>query len=334
MDRKPILSVRDLSVDFPFKGTGIRREKGRVQALRGVSFDLQKGECLGIVGESGSGKTTLVRALLRLVEPTEGDVHFQGASLGKLEREGLREFRKKAQIVFQDPFGSLNPRLRAGSMLEEILKVHGLVESSEGRRHRAEELLGLVGLHPSHAGRYPHEFSGGQRQRLGIARALSVEPDLLILDEPVSALDLSVQAQILNLLMGLREMLGLTVILVAHDLAVVRQMADRVAVLYGGRIVELSPVESLFEAPRHPYTRALMYAADPERAANRGLTDWEAEPGEPFSPLHPPAGCEFHPRCPHPEKDLGCASQAPELRALSQECEVACWKETASPNRG
>lgn len=334
MDPRTILSVKELAVDFPWRGKGIRSEKGTFKALRGVSFDLLEGECLGIVGESGSGKTTLARALLRLVEPSGGSVRFRDTQVGELERDGLREFRKKAQIVFQDPFGSLNPRLRAGAMLEEILRVHNLVDSRSQAHGRAEELLGLVGLHPSHATRYPHEFSGGQRQRLGIARALSVEPDLLILDEPVSALDLSVQAQILNLLLELKENLGLTVILVAHDLAVVRQMADRVAVFYGGRIVEISPVGALFDEPRHPYTRALMYAADPERAGNRGWSNWEANPGEPPSPLHPSTGCDFEPRCPHPEKDAGCVGEAPELRPISKQCEVACWKETGSPEGG
>jgi ABC-type glutathione transport system ATPase component len=220
-----------------------------------------EGENLAVVGESGSGKTTLARCLLRLVEPTAGEVWFRGVDVLTMTASELLDFRRKAQIVFQDPFGSLNPRLRAGPMLEEVLRVHREAESPEKRRARVDQLLDLVGLHHSHYDRYPHEFSGGQRQRLGIARALSVEPQLLVLDEPVSALDLSVQAQILNLLKNLQETLSLTLILVAHDLAVVRHVADRVAVMKEGRIVELAPTPDLFEAPSHQYSRRLLEAA-------------------------------------------------------------------------
>jgi oligopeptide/dipeptide ABC transporter ATP-binding protein len=292
-----------------------------------VSFDLREGDCLAVVGESGSGKTTLARSLLRLVQPTGGEVLFRGVDVLSMISDELLAFRKKAQIVFQDPFGSLNPRLRAGPMLDEILRVHGHGASFGAREERVSELLELVGLHPSHAGRYPHEFSGGQRQRLGIARALSVEPELLILDEPVSALDLSVQAQILNLLRDLQLRLALTVILVAHDLAVVRQMADRVAVMYGGKIVEISPVGALFEEPAHPYTRGLLEAANPVGASARGGGSWELLPGEAPSPIRPPVGCALNPRCPHPEKDRECVDSSPELRGLTPGREVACWKE-------
>jgi len=265
-----LLSVRELTHHFAPRKGWRAGEKGSIQALRGVSFDLRESECLAVVGESGSGKTTLARSLLRLVQPTGGEVLFRGVDVLAMTSEELLAFRRKVQIVFQDPFGSLNPRLRAGPMLDEILRVHGHRASSGAREERVVELLQLVGLHPIHAGRFPHEFSGGQRQRLGIARALSVEPELLILDEPVSALDLSVQAQILNLLRDLQERLALTVILVAHDLAVVRQMADRVAVMYGGKIVEISPVGALFQEPAHPYTRGLLEAANPVGVSDRG----------------------------------------------------------------
>jgi ABC-type glutathione transport system ATPase component len=232
--------------------------EGVLEVLRDVSFELVSGECLAIVGESGSGKTTLARCVLRLIEPRAGQVLFRGRSVLKMSPKELREFRQRAQIVFQDPFGSLNPRFRAGAMLEEVLKVHGLMGSEGDRRGEANRLLELVGLSARLRERYPHELSGGQRQRLGIARALSVSPELLVLDEPVSALDLSVQAQILNLLQGLQARLSLTLILIAHDLAVVRYLADRVAVFRSGEIVELSPVEELFEAPSHPYSRGLL----------------------------------------------------------------------------
>jgi oligopeptide/dipeptide ABC transporter ATP-binding protein len=250
-----------------------------------------------------------------------------------MRSEELLAFRRRGQIVFQDPFGSLNPRLRAGPMLDEILKVHGHSASIGIRRERVAELLRLVGLHPSHAERYPHEFSGGQRQRLGIARALSVGPEFLILDEPVSALDLSVRAQILNLLRDLQARLALTIILIAHDLTVVRQVADRVAVMYGGKIVEISPVRALFETPAHPYTRGLLSAADPEGAMAGGGDGWEPLPGEGPSPIRPPDGCVFHSRCPHPDKDADCAERRPELSELPPGREVACWKKNLDADR-
>jgi ABC-type oligopeptide transport system ATPase subunit len=257
-EQGPLLSVRELVHDFAPRRGGRGGSKGNIRAVRGITFDLYEGECLAVVGESGSGKTTLARCILRLIQPTGGEVLFRGTDVLDMPPDELLAFRKKAQIVFQDPFGSLNPRLRAGPMLEEILQVHGRADSVEDRKERVDSLLELVGLHPSHRERYPHEFSGGQRQRLGIARALSVEPELLVLDEPVSALDLSVQAQILNLLKDLQEHLSLTVLMVAHDLAVVGQMADRVAVMYRGKIVELSSVQKLFDAPSHPYTLGLL----------------------------------------------------------------------------
>lgn len=256
-DRQSLLSVRNLTHSFVARG-GPRARSRRVRALADISFDVTTGECLGVVGESGSGKTTLARCLLRLVEPEGGEIHYRGKNVLAMSPLELRAFRRKAQIVFQDPFGSLNPRIRAGSMLEEVLLVNGKGDLRRARKKAAERLFELVGLHLSLWDRFPHELSGGQRQRLGIARALSVDPEFLVLDEPVSALDLSVQAQILNLLQDLQDRLSLTLVFVAHDLAVVRHVADRVAVLHRGRIVELSPAPDLFEAPSHPYTRSLL----------------------------------------------------------------------------
>jgi oligopeptide transport system ATP-binding protein len=299
----------------------------RAKALREVSFDLYEGECLGLVGESGSGKTTLARAILRLVEPTGGEVLFRGANVLTMTPPELLAFRRKAQIVFQDPFGSLNPRIRAGSVLDEILRVHGGPRTGPGRQEKVAELLQLVGLHTSHAVRYPHELSGGQRQRLGIARALTVEPELLVLDEPVSALDLSVQAQILNLLADLRKRLSLSVILIAHDLGVVRQVADRVAVMYGGRIVETSPVDELFQGPAHPYTRALLEAAAPGLLAGSREVVWNLLPGDFPDSIGSSGGCSLYPRCPHPGKDRRCREEEPELTGLAPGRDVACWEE-------
>jgi oligopeptide/dipeptide ABC transporter ATP-binding protein len=244
-----------------------------------------------------------------------------------MARDDLQAFRRKAQIVFQDPFGSLNPRLRAGSMLEEILKVHGRGSTPEARKEGVVKLLGLVGLHPGHARRYPHEFSGGQRQRLGIARALSVEPEFLILDEPVSALDLSVQAQILNLLRGLQERLSLTMLLVAHDLSVVRQVADRIAVMYLGKILETAPTDELFGNPRHPYTRGLLVAADPGGKESPESEAWALLPDELPSPPRPSVGCGFYPRCRHPARNRECTLRSPELAGPPLAPRVACWKE-------
>ena len=327
-----------------------------MQALRGVSLDLHRGECLAVVGESGSGKTTLARAILLLIRPIGGRVVFRGRDVLEMRPGELREFRRKAQIVFQDPFGSLNPRLRAGAMLEEVLKVHGGPSGAERRRERVLDLLRLVGLSERHVGRFPHEFSGGQRQRLGIARALSVDPELLVMDEPVSALDLSARAQVLTLLKDLQERLSLTVLLVAHDLSVVRQVADRVALLYAGTVVESAPVGDLFADPLHPYTRGLMAAADPwgtilpqghvvageimgaatsgpsptatgtlAIAAGGGGT-WGLVPGESPSPTRPPEGCVFYPRCPHPRKDEECILASPGLAEVRGVRRVACWK--------
>ena len=318
----PLLEVRDLVKHFPVRRSAFGRTRGHVRAVDGVSFDLWRGETLGLVGESGCGKSTTGRALLRLIEPTSGEVRFDGQDVRALDREGLRALRRRAQLVFQDPVGSLNPRLSVGAMLEEALTVHGL--GGPNRRDRAVELLEQVGLSADHIDRYPHEFSGGQRQRLGIARALSVEPDLLVLDEPVSALDVSVQAQVINLLADLQAKLDLTYLFIAHDLALVEHVSDRVAVMYLGRVVELASARELYTSPRHPYTHALLSAVPrPDPTARRARERIVLE-GDVPSPIDPPAGCPFHPRCPNPAKDTRCRALAPTLTADARGGLVAC----------
>lgn len=330
----PFLTVRDLVHQYPGRGAFGRGRSAPIQALRGVSFQLEQGECLAIVGESGSGKTTLARSLVRLVEPAGGQVLFRGVDVLSMSRLELRTFRRKAQIVFQDPSGSLNPRLRARSVLEEVLKLNGEYSERGSVRARVEELLRIVGLTPSHAERFPHEFSGGQRQRLAIARALSVDPELLVLDEPVSALDLSVQAQILSLLEELRKHLDLSLVFVTHDLGVVRQVADRVAVMYEGRLVEVSPVEALFARPSHPYTRALLAATGPVNTGGSVWGDWTLPSRESVDRSEPRNGCPLHPRCRHPGKDQECLEGMPELKCLSPGRQVSCWKEGLGGNGG
>jgi len=318
-----VLSVRDLHLEFGEESP--RRGKRRIHALRGVDLDLFPGECLALVGESGCGKTTLARAVLGLVRPSRGSVRFRGEDVGAFSRRELMAYRRKVQIVFQDPFGSLNPRLRAGQMLDEVLKVHSAGLTPSARGDRVESLLSMVGLRPEAARRYPHEFSGGQRQRLGIARALSVEPEVLILDEPVSALDLSVQAQILNLLADLRDTLELTYLFSTHDLSVVRQVADRVGVIYLGEVVEMGPVAGVLEDPQHPYARGLLAAAVAQEDPAREKAIWSILPGEPPDPSAPPTGCAFHPRCPHPSKGPRCRASSPSLEPLAPGREAACW---------
>ena len=326
----PLVAVRDLHKHFPIRQGVFGRVAGHVRAVDGVTFDVHRGETLGLVGESGSGKTTTGRALLRLLEPTSGTVAFDGIDVGGLDGEGLRALRRRAQIVFQDPFASLNPRMTVGAALTEVLRVHRLAAGHAARR-RVDELLDIVGLSPGHASRYPHEFSGGQRQRIGIARALSVEPDFIVCDEPVSALDVSVQAQVLNLLARLQAELGIAYLFIAHDLSVVEHVSDRVAVMYLGRIVELAPAEALYRDPRHPYTRALLSAVPkPEPRAARDRIVLE---GDVPDPSDPPPGCPFHPRCPHPDKDEECRSRIPPLVRIGQGHTVACVKE-APPGPG
>jgi oligopeptide/dipeptide ABC transporter ATP-binding protein len=318
----PLVAVRDLRVHFPVRAGTFGRAREHVRAVDGVSFDLWRGETLGLVGESGCGKSTTGRALLRLLEPTAGDIHFDGRDVRAMGHDELRRFRRRAQLVFQDPFGSLNPRLSVGAMLEEVLAVHGLGGSN--RRERAVQLLERVGLRAEHIDRYPHEFSGGQRQRLGIARALSVEPEFLVLDEPVSALDVSVQAQVVNLLQDLQAELGLTYLFIAHDLALVEHVSDRVAVMYLGRIVELADARDLYRGPRHPYTRALLSAVprpNPEGRSKRRRIVLE---GDVPSPIVPPPGCPFHPRCWHTAKDDACRITIPSLERPAEGHRVAC----------
>ncbi len=293
---EPLLEVAGLTRHYEVKrGLVFSRAAGVVRAVDGVSFKLERGETLALVGESGCGKSTTARLVLRLIEPTAGSVWFEGVDITAMTGEPLRALRKRMQIVFQDPFASLNPRMTVGDILEEPLIVHGIGDAAS-RQARVADLLRLVGLADYHAQRYPHEFSGGQRQRIGIARALAVEPALIVCDEPVSALDVSVQAQVINLLKDLQRQLGLSYLFIAHDLAVVKHMADRVAVMYLGQIVEIGPAAAMFANPRHPYTRTLL-AAIPRPDPRRDRAHVVAT-GDVPSPMNPPDGCRFHTRCP------------------------------------
>jgi oligopeptide transport system ATP-binding protein len=335
MSREPLLEVRNLKKHFPVERRGPGRTRQWAKAVDGVSFDVFPGETLGLVGESGCGKTTTGRAILRLVEPTGGEIRFQGQDVRAMNERELRALRRRAQIVFQDPFSSLNPRRTVGDALLEVLRVHGLGGDAVGRRRRALELLELVGLRPEDMDGYPHEFSGGQRQRIGIARALSVEPDFLVCDEPVSALDVSVQAQVLNLLKDLQAELGLTYLFIAHDLRVVEHMSDRVAVMYLGRIVEIGPAERLYRAPLHPYTRALLSAVPRPEPTDRRRGDRIVLTGDVPSPISPPRGCPFHPRCWFPDKDEACLRGVPPLEgeAGGSGHAVRCVKTGGSTDR-
>jgi len=319
----PLLDVTDLTVHFTRRTGFFGSRRETVQAVSGVSLAIGRRETLGLVGESGCGKTTLARAVLRLVEKTSGTVRFDGQDLFALAPEELRRMRRRLQIVFQDPYASLNPRMTIGRAIREGLTIHKLAEGAAADR-RVRELLEEVGLSADAADVYPHEFSGGQRQRAGIARALAVEPELLVCDEPVSALDVSVQAQVLNLLMDLQARRGLSYLFISHDLAVVRHVAPRVAVMYLGRIVEEGPAEELYARPRHPYTQALLSAVpvpDPLTKRPRIVL-----PGDPPSPVNPPQGCPFHPRCQHPAKDQTCVSVRPELVESAPGLRAACHK--------
>ena len=317
----PLLEVRDLVKHFPIRGGLLQRQVGAVRAVDGVSFEIRPGETLGLVGESGCGKSTTARSILRLVEPTSGEVRFEGTDVLAADGGDLRALRREMQIIFQDPYSSLNPRMTVGNIVAEPLIVHKIGTRDE-RRERVRELLSTVGLSPEHYNRYPHEFSGGQRQRIGIARALALRPKLVICDEPVSALDVSIQAQILNLLSELQDELKLTYLFVAHDLAVVRHISDRVAVMYLGHIVEIADSEALYKNPRHPYTEALLASIplpDPvaERARPRIVLG-----GEVPNPARPPSGCPFHPRC--PKAEAVCSQEMPPLVTGDAGHSVAC----------
>jgi oligopeptide transport system ATP-binding protein len=315
-----LLEVQDLKVHFPVKPGPLRPVRDYVKAVDEVNLTVAPGETLGLVGESGCGKTTLGRAILRLIEPTSGSIRFEGCDLLRLSRTALRRMRRHLQIIFQDPFASLNPHMTVGQIVSEPLIIHGLAPEAKARQERVRELLRAVGLDPSYASRYPHEFSGGQRQRVGIARALAVEPKLIICDEPVSALDVSVQAQIVNLFQDLQQQRGIALLFIAHDLAVVEHISRRVAVMYLGRIVECAEAKALVREPLHPYTQALI-ASVPE-------VEFRSTPSRPVlggdvpSPIHVPTGCPFHPRCPMAE--ARCRLERPALRPVRTGHEVAC----------
>jgi oligopeptide/dipeptide ABC transporter ATP-binding protein len=315
MTNQTLVEIKDLKKYFP-------AARGQVvRAVDGVSFTIRRGETLGLVGESGCGKTTIGRCLLRLVEPTSGEIRFNGRDLLKLNRSELRELRRRMQIIFQDPYSSLNPRMKVGSIIAEPLEIHNVANRRE-RRDRVAELLRVVGLDPDYASRYPHQFSGGQRQRIGIARALALNPDFIVADEPVSALDVSVQAQVVNLMQDLQEQFGLTYLFISHGLAVVKHISTRVGVMYLGKLVELAPAEEIYARPLHPYTQALLAAIPtPDPEAKQGAA--QKLGGDVPNPIAPPAGCRFHTRCPHATAQ--CKAAEPKFSEIAPNHFVACF---------
>ena len=320
---EPILEVKVLKMYFPIsEGVVFTRKVAEVKAVDGISFHIRKGETFGLVGESGCGKTTTGRCILQLEQATEGQIFFDGVNIAELDRRELSALRQKIQVIFQDPYSSLNPRMKIGEIIGEPMRVHGIEPDADKRHARVAELLSICGLDPKFADRYPHEMSGGQRQRVGIGRALALNPEFIICDEPVSALDVSIQAQVINLLEDLRDEFGLTYLFIAHDLSVVRHLCHRVAVMYLGKIVELAECDELYDNPIHPYTQALLAAVpvpDPEIESKR---EHKVMKGEVPSPINPPSGCVFHPRCPLAVE--GCRSVVPELREIKPGHWVAC----------
>ena len=318
--REPLIQVNDLRTWYPIRRGIVQRVVGHVKAVDGVSFDIRQGETLALVGESGCGKTTAGKSILRLVEPTSGEVLYDGLDLGKLPEVDLRPLRHELQVVFQDPYSSLNPRLTISETLMEGMDIHCVGHDRLARTERAASLLQRVGLSPDALRRYPHEFSGGQRQRIGIARALAVEPKFIVCDEPVSALDVSVQAQILNLLSDLQEEFQLTYLFITHDLGVVEYLADEVAVMYLGKIVEKAPCEQLFDSPRHPYTQALLSSVPAPEPG--GVRERIVLKGDVPSPVDPPSGCHFHPRCALAQPE--CSRRRPQLVEIEPGHQVSC----------
>jgi peptide/nickel transport system ATP-binding protein len=317
----PLLSVRNLKKFFPVENSAFRRRTDSVHAVDDVSFEVERGETFGLVGESGCGKSTLARCIVRLLEPTAGEIEYDGRRIEHLSTRKMRPLRRELQIVFQDPYASLNPRKRVGAIIGAPLWVHHRTSRSE-RKERVQQLLQVVGLSPEHYNRFPHEFSGGQRQRIGVARALALNPTLVVADEPVSALDVSIQAQVLNLLDELQDTFGLTYIFIAHDLGVVRHVSDRVAVMYLGKIVELAPADDLYRSPVHPYTEALLSAVPVPEVGARDRRQRVMLAGDVPSPINPPTGCRFHPRCRYATEV--CREQEPILRGFGRGRLAAC----------